>query len=77
MEERKINETQKDYIQNRIYSYTKDQELAKEKIINWATTRLSSIDDNFYILEGAAGTGKTTLIKEILSNEVLKNKCIF
>ena len=66
MEERKINETQKDYIQNRVYSYTKDQELAKEKIINWATTRLSSIDDNFYILECAAGTGKTTLLRDIV-----------
>ena len=43
---------------------TQCQIQAKDKILNW----LNDKNKWFYILSGAAGTGKTTLIKEILDN---------
>ena len=45
------------------FQYTKDQQKALNSMIDW-----SYKTDHFYILSGAAGTGKTTLIKEFIKS---------
>lgn len=51
----------------------RDQVIGKEKIL-----RFLESDENFFLLEGSGGTGKTTLITEIFKNDKFKDtKIVF
>ena len=47
---------------------TEDQELALKKMLEWSTSPFNTVHDLLYTLDGAAGTGKTTIVKQFLNN---------
>ena len=51
-------------INNKRLTYTNDQLNAKYRILDWLNNTVKG--NNFFVLEGAAGTGKTTLLKDII-----------
>jgi len=46
--------------------YTKDQETALKDMLNWSKKEIKTTKDLLYTLDGAAGTGKTTIVRAFL-----------
>ena len=53
--------------------YTNDQEKALESMLEWANRKVTSSNDLFYCLNGAAGTGKTTIAKAFIEQCGIKS----
>ena len=56
--------------------YTNDQEEALSKMLEWSKRNNNTVNDLLYTLDGAAGTGKTTIVRAFLQGLKLSSSKI-